>query len=89
MNTFVQKRNLVCCIILTFVTCGIYGLVWLAGIINDICDIKGEARTGGRDILLSIVTCGLYTIYLYYRIGADIDFIKNNRGIPSNNTGLL
>ena len=51
--------------------------------------MKGEARTGGRDILLLFVTCGLYAIYLYYRIGEDIDFIKNQRGLPSNNTGLL
>lgn len=89
MNTFIQKRNLVGCIIFSFVTCGIYTLFWLAGIINDICDMKGEARTGGRDILLSFVTCGLYAFYLYYRIGEDIDFIKNQRGLPSNNTGLL
>lgn len=88
MNT-VKQKSVGVSLILTIVTCGIYGLFWLASLVNDICDLKGVERTGGRDILLTIVTCGLYSIYLLYKMGADIDEIKYSRGLNTGNNGII
>lgn len=90
MNTQnVQKRGVGLSIILSIVTCGIYTLFWLVNLVNDICDLKGVARTGGRDLILSIVTCGLYTWFLFYRMGADIDEIRHRRGLNTGSNGIL
>ena len=40
-------------------------------------------------VLLTIVTCGIYGIYWAYKQGEKLDFTKNNRGIPSSNSGVL
>lgn len=88
-NQNVQRRGVGLSIILTIVTCGIYSLFWLVNLVNDICDLKGVDRTGGRDLILSIVTCGLYTWFLFYRMGADIDEIRHRRGLSTGSNGVL
>ena len=84
-----QKRSIATCLILCLVTCGIYSIFWLYGIINDICDLKGEERTGGKDILLMFLTCGLYGIYLMYKIGSSVDDLRYARGLSSGSNGIL
>lgn len=39
--------------------------------------------------MLTLVTCGIYGFYWAYKQGEKIDFIKTERNIPSNNTGVL
>lgn len=85
----IQQRSIALSIVLSILTCGIYSLFWMAFMINDICDLKGEPRKGGLGVLLSVLTCGLYGLYLYYKMGEDLDEIKTSRGIMSSNSGLL
>lgn len=40
-------------------------------------------------IILSIVTCGIYGIYWAYKMGEKVDAAKQQRGIPSSNSGIL
>lgn len=89
MYNNVKPRSLATCILLSFCTCGIYAIFWLYGLINDVCDLKGVARTGGKDILFSILTCGLYGIYVFYRMGCDLDSLKESRGLSSSKSGIL
>ncbi len=82
-----KKRDIAISIILTIVTCGIYGLYWCA-CLND--ELKHEAKedgftSGGMVVLLSIVTCGIYTIYWSYKMGEFVDKTKKN----TDNTGIL
>ncbi len=65
------NRNIALCIILTIVTCGIYGLYWLYQINTAACQVNpNEWSTDGIIvILLSIVTCGIYAIYWNYKMG--------------------
>ena len=61
----IKKRNIAVCIILSIVTCGIYGLYWLYQLTEDTNALTGDANatSGGMVILLSIVTCSIYLWY--------------------------
>lgn len=87
----IERRNIVVCIVLTLVTCGIYGIYWIVCLTNDVNTVSGDVNgtSGGMVVLLTIVTCGIYGIYWAYKQGEKLDFTKNNRGIPSSNSGVL
>lgn len=87
----VQKRNIVTCIILSLVTCGIYGLYWFVCITDDTNAIIDDPNgtSGIMAVILTIVTCGFYGWYWAYKCGEKIDAAKANRGIPSSNSGIL
>lgn len=40
----IQQRNIAMCIILSIVTCGIYGLYWYACLTNDTNTAAGQAK---------------------------------------------
>jgi len=68
-----EDRGLLAYIVLSIVTCGIYGYYFIykmAKDVNTACDGDGET-TGGlvAFILLSMVTCGIYSFYWQYKLG--------------------
>ena len=86
----IQKRNIAVCIILSIVTCGIYGIYWFNCLNNDTNTASNTFGTsGGVAFLLTLVTCGIYGIYWAYKQGEKIDVAKRNRGISSSNSGIL
>lgn len=86
----VQKRSIVSCIILTFITCGIYGIYWFICLADDVNTVSGVRDTsGGAVFLLTLITCGIYGLYWAYRCGEKIDMAKQSRGISSSNGGIL
>ncbi|MBR6826106.1 MAG: DUF4234 domain-containing protein [Oscillospiraceae bacterium] len=84
-------RSIVTCVILSIVTCGIYALVWLYQLADDMVLVTRDpnAPNGGKVLLLSIVTCGIYQLIWLYQQGEAIDRIKTNMGRPSSNTGII
>lgn len=86
----IQQKNIATCVILSIVTCGIYGIIWFIALHDDVNNLSGDFKTsGGMAFLLSLVTCGIYMLYWMYNQGARIDEIKQSRGIPSSNSGIL
>lgn len=80
----VKNRNIALCIILSLVTCGIYGLYWFVCLTDDTNTISGEPGTSGVvALVLTIVTCGIYGLYWAYKCGERIDAAhqKNGRAI--------
>ena len=77
-----KQRSIAIAIILTIVTCGIYGLYWMVQLNNDINTLAEEdnATSGGKVILLSIITCGIYSIYWNFKMGERVDRIKGSDG---------
>lgn len=74
-----RNRSVATVIILYIITCGIYGLYWLAVTQDDLNQTDGETGTsGGTAVLLSIVTCGIYRIYWMYQIGRRVGRMSNN-----------
>ena len=60
-------------LLLSWVTCGIYSLIFMYELIRDVnvaCDGDGETTPGLLQlILLSIVTCGIYSFIWHYKLG--------------------
>ena len=71
----IQKRSIGVSILLSIVTCGIYGYYWLACMANDTNRVSGHNgdTSGGMVVLLSIVTCNIYHIYWMYTAGSKIE----------------
>ena len=86
----IQKRNIAVCIILSIVTCGIYGIYWFICLNNDTNTASNTFGTsGGVAFLLTLVTCGIYGFYWAYKQGEKIDAAKASRGIPTSNSGIV
>ena len=67
------KREIVLAVILSIITCGIYGLYWFACLTNDANKVSGEnTPSGGMAILLTLVTCGIYSFYWNYKMGQKL-----------------
>ncbi len=68
-----DDRGLISYILLTFITCGIYGYYFIYKMAHDVnvaCDGDGESTSGlVAFILLSMVTCGIYAWFWYYKLG--------------------
>lgn len=86
-----KQRSIGMCILLSIVTCGIYGLYWFVCITDDTNEMSGEndLAGGGMALLLTIVTCNIYGWYWAYKMGEKVDIIKNRNGMPSSNSGIL
>jgi hypothetical protein len=63
-----EERSVVLNIILTILTCGLYGLVLLYKIGDELNTHQGKNQIKpGLDLLLTIVTCGFWGIWLMYK----------------------
>lgn len=65
----INKRNLAVSIILTIVTCGIYGIYWFIVMTDDTKNVSGDINgaSGGVAFLLTLVTCNIYGYYWAYK----------------------
>ena len=86
----IQKRDIVTNIILTIVTCGIYGLYWFVCMTNDARAISGDERlSGGKCLLFTIITCGLYGYYWCYIMAKTLMQTKGKYGLPADDNSIL
>ncbi|MCR5738073.1 MAG: DUF4234 domain-containing protein [Eubacterium sp.] len=87
----IKQRSVAVCIILSIVTCGIYGLYWLVCLNDDTNTVAGtpEDTSGVVVLVLSIVTCSIYLLYWLYKQGNKIDQVKTSKGIASSNSGII
>ena len=87
----IQKREIVVAVILSIVTCGIYGLIWFINIINDlnVAAQTPEDKSAGIIILLTIVTCGIYGYIWLYKAGEKVDKIRGFNGEAPQSSSLL
>ena len=59
----IERRNIAVCIVLTLVTCGIYGIYWIVCLTNDVNTVSGDVNgtSGGMVVLLTIVEFTAFT----------------------------
>ena len=76
----VEKRELVKAIVLSIVTCGIYGIFWFVKLTDEMNAMTGRQNetSGGISFLLTLVTCGIYGIYWAYKMGEKTDELSGN-----------
>lgn len=86
----IKEKNIVVCILLSFVTCGIYGIVWFITMTDDaaIANDNGDF-SGAKAFLFSIITCGIYGIYWNYKMGKEIYEAKEKRNMHASDNSVL
>lgn len=78
----IKARSIVTSIILSLVTCGIYGIYWFVCLTNEMNKASGNEgdTNGGTAFLLSLVTCGIYSFFWAYKMGEKRDVVANEKG---------
>ena len=86
-----KKRNVALCVIFTIITCGIYGLYWMAQINNCVNELADPPKKtgGGVAVLLTIVTLGIYGFYWVYKMGGLLDAALAKRSMPTQNRSVI
>ena len=87
----IEKRNIAVAIILSIVTCGIYGIIWFIKLTNEINFVSkhNEDLSGGVAFLVSLITCGIYTWIWYYKMGEKLDESFAEKGMPTQSRGIV
>ena len=87
----VERREIATAIILTIVTCGIYGIYWFIKLNDEINYLNGDTNdtSGGMAFLFSIITCGIYMFYWMYKMGDKLDSVSAKKGMPAQSRGIL
>lgn len=86
-----KKRNIALSVILSFITCGIYYLYWIAKINDETNELANPDKqtSGVVVILLTIITCSIYGIYWAYKMGQLQDVALEKRSMPTNNRAFV
>ena len=87
-----QNRNIVTCIILSFVTCGIYGIIWFINMVNDVnavCQDEKSSQSGGTVFLLTLITCGIYGLIWFYNAGKRMSVAGNKYNMTISDNSVM
>jgi hypothetical protein len=85
-----EERGVVALILLTVLTCGIYGLVALYKIGSELNAHEGKGRISpGVDLLLTIVTCGFWSIFLMYKYPTVLHDLSAEEGGPPSDVAVI
>lgn len=86
----VQERNIVLAVILSIITCGIYGIYWFICLTNDASKCADTPEfSGGKAFLFTLITCGIYGFYWYYKMGKTLKKANEKAGIDASDNALL
>lgn len=87
-----KQRSVGIAILLSIITCGIYGIYWLIMLNDETNYVSGhqqDGTSGGVVFLLTLVTCGIYGYYWCYKQGEKLNEAKMQRGIVDSSASVL
>ena len=86
----IKERNIVVAILLSIITCGIYGIYWFITLTDDVAKSNSDADfTGVKSLIFTLITCGIYGIYWNYKIGKEMYEVNQKNGINANDNSVL
>ncbi|MBR3249076.1 MAG: DUF4234 domain-containing protein [Clostridia bacterium] len=86
----IKERNIVVAILLSIITCGIYGIYWFITMTDDVGKANEDPDfTGVKAFLFALITCGIYGIYWNYKIGKEMYEANQKRGINTSDNSVL
>lgn len=87
----IEQRSVALSIILSLITCGIYGIYWFIVLTNDVGKLSGDYTfTGGKHFLLTLVTCGIWSFVWAYQVGKQLSIAQHQRGMMvSDNSAVF
>ena len=82
----IKNRSIGVCILLSIVTCGIYGIYWFVTLTDESNTASGQTNStsGGVAFLLTLVTCGIYGYFWAYKLGEKLTEAKRMRNMPAD-----
>ena len=86
----INKRSVGLSILLTLVTCGLYGIYWFVKLTDEANALSGDHKTsGGTALLFTIITCGIYALFWSYEMGKKMYTAQERAGVPANDNSIL
>lgn len=86
----IKERNIVVAILLSILTCGIYGIYWFITLTDDVSRANEDPNfTGVKSFIFTLITCGIYGFYWNYKVGKEIFQANEKHGIASNDNSVL
>lgn len=87
---YIENRSIVKCILLSIITCGIYGIIWFINLTDDVARASGDnSISGGKAFLFGILTCGIYYYYWAYKMGKLLQVAKAKNGKNADDNSIL
>lgn len=74
-----ERRNVGSCVILTILTLGIFGIIWLTKICKDLNRLHGDENPVGAEVLLNLLV-PFYSVYWAYTKGKQMYEDSKKRG---------
>ena len=89
-KVMIKERNIVVCVLLSIITCGIYGIYWYITLTDDVSKANEDPNfTGVKSFLLTLVTCGIYGIYWNYKVGKEMYEANQKKGIITSDNSVM
>ncbi len=84
------NKSVVSVIILSIVTCGIYGLIWYWNAISELYRAGGKS-IGNLEPVIQFILLFFYVGGIFFAINADdnLNEVKRQRGIPTSDNKTL
>ena len=81
----ISPRNIALAIVLSIITCGIYGIYWFIVLTDETNQLaEPNGTSGGMAFLFTLITCGIYGWFWAAKMGNKVDQIKGTPGGSSN-----
>jgi hypothetical protein len=84
-----KQRGIAMSLILSIVTFGIYGIVWMVKLSNELSAFNGEKIMGILEIILSVITFGVYGIYWFYKMGKKVVRAQQKSGQVEKDNSII
>ena len=84
-----RSRSPVMVLILTLITCGLYGLVWMWQVGSELRDeLQLTDQNPGLDVLLTILTATIWGWVVVYRYAREVAEAQKRAGVPPSDLSL-
>lgn len=84
------KRDIALAILLTILTCGLYGIYWFVTMTDDINTLQSDNSINGTmAFLYTLFTCGIYAIYWNYMMGKKMYEIGQKYGKRIDDNSII
>lgn len=90
-RVLISKRDIAVSVILSLITCGLYGLYWFIMMTDESNELVTENKTasGVLAIVYTLITCGIYSIYWHYKMGKKMTEAGQKYGKVINDNSVL
>ena len=86
-----MRRNVATAVVLSILTCGLYGIYWIYVMANEMNALEENpyGTSGLQVVALTILTFGLDGVYFVYRFGQRMYDLSNDYGILTSDNSII